>query len=255
MKPFDVDWVERQLMGTANLGLPFHYTSQTTSTNDDAKLAAREGAAEGTTFVADVQTRGRGRRGRTFEAASGDALLVSIVLRPQTKVLPTALTLSLGLGVHHALQSLVNTPLAVKWPNDIMCGRKKLCGILVETEAVQTGVGPIIAGIGINVHTVQFPSDLEPIATSLRLLGASVDRERVLLDVLVALSSEYRGFREKGLGSVLDRLRRVDALCGQRVRVDDVIGTGAGIDDTGRLLLRRDDGVVVPVLAGTVEWA
>lgn len=255
MKPLDAGWVERQLRDTGALGLPLHHALETTSTNDDAKLAAREGAAEGTTFVADVQTRGRGRRGRTFEATTGDALLVSIVLRPQTKTLPTALTLSLGLGVHEALQSLVDAPLSIKWPNDILCGHKKLCGILVETEVAQTGFSPIIAGIGINVHTVQFPPELASIATSLKLLGASVERERVLVDVLLALSTEYRRFHEEGLASVLERLRRVDALYGQRIRVDEVLGTGAGIDDRGRLSVRRDDGVVVPVLAGTVEWA
>jgi BirA family biotin operon repressor/biotin-[acetyl-CoA-carboxylase] ligase len=255
LKPFDVDWVERQLADGSLLGRPLHHALETTSTNDDAKLAAREGTAEGTTFVADVQTRGRGRRGRSWESAPGDALLLSIVLRPQTKVLPTALTLSLGLGVHQALQPLVSEPLSVKWPNDVLCGRKKLCGILVETEIVQTGFSPIVAGIGVNVHTSQFPPELHSIATSLKLLGASVEREQVLVDVLVALSNEYRSFREQGMSSVLERLRRVDALRGQRIRVDDTLGTGAGIDDTGQLLVRRDDGVIVPILAGTVEWA
>jgi BirA family biotin operon repressor/biotin-[acetyl-CoA-carboxylase] ligase len=249
----DVALLERELQGS-NIGLPLSWFASTASTNDEAKHAVRQGARHGACFVAEAQTAGRGRRGRSWLAAPGQALLFSLVLDPPKAFDPSPLTLAVGLGVHQGVCKHASTPLTVKWPNDLVSGRKKVAGILVEAEQSRGALGAVVVGVGINVHGTTFPEEIEHIATSLELLGSTAGRERVLVDVLRGVAHWYERLCQGGVAAILGDLGRLDALYGEPIRVDGSEGTGAGFDDAGRLLIRRADGSVHSVLAGTVEW-
>lgn len=254
MKPLDVVWLEQELSGSA-LGSRLSYFESTTSTNDEAKRALRRGAAHGDCFVAEVQTAGRGRRGRAWLAAPREALLFSLVLSPPPSFDPSPLTLAVGLGVHAGVSVHTASPLQLKWPNDLVSGRRKLAGILVEAELDRGTLDAAVVGVGINVHGTTFPEEIRDGATSLELLGSTATRERVLCSVLEGIGHWYERLCRDGVRGVLDDLRKLDALLGQRISVDGTAGTGAGFDDQGRLLLLLPDGRVKSVVAGTVESA
>jgi BirA family transcriptional regulator, biotin operon repressor / biotin---[acetyl-CoA-carboxylase] ligase len=252
LAPLDTTWIEREL-GAGAFGLPLQRFETTSSTSDEAKRASRAGLGHGACFVAEVQTEGRGRRGRSWAARPFESLLFSVLLDPPQLADPSPLTLAVGLGVHLALQPHVPVPLAVKWPNDIVSGRKKLAGILVETELSGSKPGAIVVGIGINVSSSDFPDDLAAIATSLELLGSPVARERVLVDVLRGIETWYWRFRNDGVMAVVNALERIDALRGVEVRIDGKVGRCSGFDRRGHLLL-DSGGRMESIGAGTVEW-
>jgi BirA family transcriptional regulator, biotin operon repressor / biotin---[acetyl-CoA-carboxylase] ligase len=250
--PLDTTWIERELGGS--LGRPLVRFETTASTNDEARRASREGAGHGACFVAEAQSAGRGRRGRHWLAAPFESLLFSVLVDPPGLDDPSPLTLAVGLGVHQALLRHVAAPLLVKWPNDVVVGRKKLAGILVETELAAGKVSPIVLGVGINVSALEFPDDIAELATSVALLGGAVARERLLVDVLDGIEAWYWRLRNEGVGVVVSALERVDALRGVEVNIDGKVGRGAGFDRKGHLLLDCE-GRVESIGSGTVAWS
>jgi BirA family transcriptional regulator, biotin operon repressor / biotin---[acetyl-CoA-carboxylase] ligase len=237
------------------LGRPVSWQDETQSTNDDALAAAKSGAPHGALFGAETQTRGRGRRGSEWLSEPGAGLWFSLLLRPELspELLP-GLSLCAGLAVRAAVAARVSAPVLVKWPNDVWAGGRKLAGILVESQVAGAKIASVIIGIGINVTHTAFPESLASIATSLALLSASATgREQLLADVLRHLETELARLKNQGLGGVADALRPHDALLGRRLRVDELVGVGSGIDSAGRLLLLKTDGQLEPVLSGHVE--
>jgi len=227
----------------------------TESTNDYAADAAKRGAADGAVYLAEEQTRGRGRQGNVWTAKGEESLLFTILLRtdlPLEKV--SALTLAVGLGVREGLSQSVESPLKVKWPNDVLSKGLKLAGILVETQSRGAKVESIAVGIGINVHATKFADEVQKSATSMKLLGAiDLEREAVLVNVLEALEEKIATYERAGLAPMAGELGDHDALLGKQIEVDGVGGQASGIDATGRLVVTRDDGSSVPVVAGTVR--
>lgn len=254
--PFDSNRfnAERRAAG-AELGAPLSYLAVTGSTNDDALQAARHGAAHGALFVADAQTRGRGRRGHSWHAAPGESLLFSLVLRPQLGLAQiSALTLAIGLALRDAIAPLLPTPLRIKWPNDLYAADKKLAGVLVESQLQGDELQAVVVGVGLNVTTHSFPPEIAERATSLALSAATeLDRERLLARLLVAIEARVSAYEQDGLRGILDELNAVDALRGKAVRVDAQRGIGRGIDEQGRLLLETESGATISILSGTVE--
>lgn len=243
------------------LGRPMHLLASTTSTSDEAKRAAKEGAPHGATWLAEQQTAGRGRQGRSWVSPRGENLLFSVLLRvpcPPSRLPPLALVA--GLAVRDAVARAVPraAPL-IKWPNDVLVRGKKVAGVLVEALTAGSRVEAVVVGIGINIHTRDFPADVAERATSLALLsaqGPTPDRAEILADVLAALDRDHWVVAARGLGFVHARLEAVDALRGRRVRNEGGgEGTAAGIDEDGRLIVRRDDGVVIRWSAGEVHLA
>mgnify|MGYP001554612101 CR=1 FL=1 len=237
------------------LGRPLSWQNETQSTNDDALAAAKNGAPHGAVFGAETQTRGRGRRGSEWVSTPGAGLWFSVLLRPElsAEVAP-GLALCAGLAVREAVAARVTANVAVKWPNDVLANGRKLAGILVESQISGARLGSVIIGIGINVTQTAFPEPLSNIATSLALLSASaLDRESLLADVLVDLETSLQRLTTHGMADIAEALRPHDALRDRRLRVDGADGEGAGIDDAGRLLLRRPNGNVEPLLSGHVE--
>jgi BirA family biotin operon repressor/biotin-[acetyl-CoA-carboxylase] ligase len=250
------------------LGRPMVLLASTTSTNDEARRGAREGAPHGATWVTEAQTAGRGRQGRAWWAPAGDGLLFSVLVQhaPPSARLPQIALLA-GLAVHDAVTRAA--PLAgarVKWPNDVVVGSRKVAGVLVEAITSGSRVDAVVIGIGINVHTREFPAEIADRATSVALAlgvatGASPpDRAQILVDTLGALARDLPLVTARGLAPLRARLEAADALRGHRVQtLSGTVDGGAdggvaeGFDEDGRLLVRRDDGVLAHWAAGEVH--
>jgi BirA family transcriptional regulator, biotin operon repressor / biotin---[acetyl-CoA-carboxylase] ligase len=203
-----------------------HYRS-TDSTNERARELASSGAPHGTIVTADEQTAGRGRQGRAWIAGPGSAMLMSVVLRRINGALPLAAAVAVCEAL--PLRALI------KWPNDIWIGRRKVAGILVEGRPLE-GWG--VLGIGVNVSTLDFPAELEDVATSLRREGLNSSNEEVLTSLLVSLDR----WLERPTPEVLAAWRTRDALRGEAVRWPGGSGQAAGVDDSGALLVDTASG-------------
>ena len=246
---------------TRILGRTYHYLGRTDSTNTVlAKLAAR-GAPGGTVVVAEQQGAGRGRMKRGWHSPPGVGLYCSILLRPRIGAARvTSLPLVAGLAVADAVAPHLPaaSPPAVKWPNDILVGGKKLCGILCELQTGTGGAYHVIVGIGLNVNFTarDFPPELQQTATSIRLAGGDVvSRPALLAELLLRLETDVDQWRREGLAPFLPRLRACDALAGRTVTIDRVSGeplTGVadGVYADGALRLRLPDGREEAVYSG-----
>lgn len=229
------------------------------STNDVASARAALGGHEGTVVVADAQTSGRGRRGRAWFSPPGAGLYVSAVLDPsQSRDRERAMlltTLAAGVALVEGVQRATGLAAALKWPNDLYVGRRKLAGILAEAAG-----DAVVLGYGVNVGLASFPPDLADRVTSLESeLGRAVDRARVFAETLSALASRYDDLLDGRFDAILDAWRAL-APAAQGARVSWVTPTGtdtgvtAGIDDRGALLVRTKHGVV-RLVAGEVAWS
>ncbi len=248
------------------LGKPIHLLGATASTNDDAKAGARSGAPHGAVWIAETQSKGRGRQGRVWVSPPGENLLFSVLLRiscAPARVPP--LSLVCGLAVRDAVAKAIGEGgerALVKWPNDVVirsgtgAGFRKVAGILVESALTGSKVEHLIVGIGVNVHTRDFPDEVGAIATSIaRETTRTPDRAEVLADILEALDRDVEQAAHRGLAPVHARLSAHDAMNGRAVESDDgsISGVACGIDLDGRLAIRRADGVVTKVASGEIR--
>lgn len=238
----------------------FHHYYKIGSTNTAAMEAAAAGAPEGSVFLAEEQTAGRGRGGNAWHSARSTGVYCSVVLRPN---LPPSealvLSLATGLAVHSAIQEIdarVNPDL--KWPNDLLIGDRKFCGILTEMNAEATRVRHIVVGVGINVNQARFPEELRHLATSLRSIsGSEWSRVELTAALLKSLHREYRALLEKpgAHESILRRFAEHSPYVrGRKVRVEEnggFEGVTEGLDARGFLKVRTAQGVRT-VLSGTV---
>ncbi|MCG0238332.1 MAG: biotin--[acetyl-CoA-carboxylase] ligase [Firmicutes bacterium] len=230
-----------------------------------AKARAREGAPEGLVVLAEEQTGGKGRLGRRWHSPPGQGIWMTVVLRPP---LPPAevprLTLVAAVAVAGAIRQVAGLPVGIKWPNDIVCRDRKLCGILTEMEADMERVHFAAVGIGINVNQdpAAFPPELRETATSLRAeLGAPVDRAALLRAVLAELEAGYDALLAgRFAAEVLPRWRECSVTLGRRVRVTPVVpgaevltGLAREVAEDGALILELPDGTLRRVVAGEVS--
>jgi BirA family biotin operon repressor/biotin-[acetyl-CoA-carboxylase] ligase len=169
--------------------------SETESTNDIAVALASQGAEEGSLVIADVQTKGRGRAGRGWHSPRSVGIWASLILRPKMHVSDTGyITLLMGVSIAQAIRRSTGLEAVLKWPNDVLVGDKKVCGILSETRSSQEGLSYVVSGFGINVHQtrVQFPEELRDQATSLYLAsGRKYSRAALLRDILEQIEQRY----------------------------------------------------------------
>jgi BirA family biotin operon repressor/biotin-[acetyl-CoA-carboxylase] ligase len=240
------------------LGKPIHLLAETTSTNDEAKRGAKGGEAHGAVWVAESQTAGRGRQGRAWVSPRGENLLFSVLLRlgcPPARLPPLALVA--GLAARDAIaRAAPGVEVRIKWPNDVVVGGKKIAGVLVEAILQGSRVEAVVVGIGVNVHTRDFPEDIAARATSLALVSRQPpDRGEVLADVLSGLDRDVELVASRGLGLVHARLTSADALRRERVTSESGSGVAEGIDLEGRLLVRDDAGILARWGAGEVHLA
>lgn len=239
-----------------DLRLDIRWHASLPSTMDEASALAAAGAAHGVVVGADQQTAGRGRRGRVWESPVGAGLYFTFLARPSvqaTAALPL-LTLAAGVAVHDGIRAALGLPTHLKWPNDVIIGRRKLAGILAEGLAIGTASQAVVIGVGLNVQPSSYAPEVAARATSLEgELGRSVDRGHVLAEVLAALSDRLTVL-EQSPGDILQAWRAASpSATGTRVEWDGRTGTTAGIDDSGALLIRTSSGVE-RVIAGELSW-
>ena len=174
------------------------YFEELDSTNKKIDELARDGAEHGTVIVADKQTAGKGRRGRTWESPAGTNLYFSILLRPEIEVEKAPmLTLIMAYSVAKVLQEEWKLEVSIKWPNDLVISGKKICGILTEMVLDESQIGHVVVGTGINVNVTEFPEELSDKATSLYLESKVIfDRKKLLDEVLKEFWKQYNKFLE-----------------------------------------------------------
>lgn len=243
--------LEVELAGTIFAG-KLHFSPVTRSTNTDAMVAARNGAAHGTVFFADEQTAGRGRSDHSWHSAAGEGLYVSIVLRLQLPMERMALLpLAVGLAAAEAVENVSGLKVDLRWPNDLLIGRRKAGGILVEASTQAGGTAFAVVGIGINVHQKAFDPALDTPATSLDIeTGCSVSRQKLLVALLKSLEREAHALEAAASAQLIPS--RVEDLStwlrGRRVHVHGpqaCTGVTSGLDENGFLQVDTHAGRVI----------
>ena len=224
------------------------------STMDAAAALANDGAAHGVVVVADEQTQGRGRRGTTWASPTAAGLYFSFVARPQASQSLSLITLAAGVAVREGIGAATGLAADLKWPNDLLVGRRKLAGILAEGLAVGTPDQAIIIGVGVNAHAAAYPPDVRARATSIEdELGRQVDRGLLLSAILISLWDWLARLRQSP-GDILQAWRAASPnAIGTRVEWEGRNGVTAGIDDDGALRVKTPSGIE-RVIAGELQW-
>ena len=243
----------KEALKTDYLGRDIRYFKETDSTNTQAMAWAEAGATEGSIVIAEHQTQGRGRQGRTWESQESRNLLFSIILRPD---LPPShlglITVITSLSVAEAIHSFTSPlPLQIKWPNDILLNHRKCCGMLIET-AHSTAQPQAVVGIGINVNQESFSDEITDRATSMLLeSGRHTDRIQLLANILLRLEHYYKVLDEETSPIFIDKYTRRLAYLNESISLrrhgnDEVrVGVIRGISETGALLFEAEGEVEV----------
>jgi BirA family transcriptional regulator, biotin operon repressor / biotin---[acetyl-CoA-carboxylase] ligase len=245
-------------LNTRLLGRKICYFENLTSTMSVAMKLGLEGSAEGTLVVAESQTQGKGRLGRSWYSPKHKGLYFSLILRP--KILPSRaplLTILCAVGVCEAVADVTGLQPQIKWPNDILLQQKKIGGILTELNAETDAVNFAVVGIGLNVNNDK--KSLVSGATSLKeAKQESVDRVLLLQEILRKIEKSYLLFQKGETRPILEAWRKNNTTLGRRVKVyvkeEHVEGQALDIDKDGGLLVRKDTGVVEKVMAGDVIY-
>jgi BirA family biotin operon repressor/biotin-[acetyl-CoA-carboxylase] ligase len=238
-----------------------HHYYKAGSTNAEAMQSAAEGAPEGSVFLAEEQLTGRGRGAHTWHSARSSGIYCSAILRPAMPPSEALIfSLAAGLAVRAAVAEIApQLEPDLKWPNDVLLGGKKVCGILTEMNAEATRVRHLVLGIGINVNQAKFPGDLREIATSLRMeTGTEWSRVELCGALLKSLDREYRAFVKEAAAreSILRRFEESSSsVRGRKVRIEEnggMEGITEGLDGRAFLQVRTPEGLRT-VLSGTVR--
>jgi len=229
----------------------------TESTNSYAASILADGIAEGTVVIAEEQTAGRGRSGRVWSSEKGQNLTFSIILKP--KVPPASIgviSLYAALGVAEAVRDITGMPADCKWPNDVLLSGRKLCGILSDASIEGGTLSSVVLGIGLNVNQTEFPPEIRPTPTSLRLAtGRWFDRVNVLSSVLERLESRYEDLQSQRFDAIIRAWESMASMMGGEIRIathDGVLaGIARGIAEDGGLIVRTN-GTDRKILAGDI---
>ena len=259
----DAEHITAQL-ATKWAGQRIIYKDITGSTNDDAAMAAKEGAPHGTLVVADRQDTGRGSRGRSWATPSGSNIAMSLIVRPMIAVTDISmLTLVMGVSVAEAIDECLGKRdvfSLIKWPNDIVISRKKICGMLTELHMKPDNtIDDVVIGVGINVNMTEFPEEIREIAGSvLSETGTRLDRSALVATCMKKFEKNYEAFeRTSDLSEIRENYEARLVNKGERVRILDPAGEfeaiGCGITDRGALVVRSDDNRVHEINAGEVS--
>ncbi|MDE6985154.1 MAG: biotin--[acetyl-CoA-carboxylase] ligase [Lachnospiraceae bacterium] len=248
-------------LDTAWLGKTLVFHRETGSTNLDAKELAESGQPDGAVVVADMQTAGRGRRGRGWVSPAGRDIYMTLMLRPQCRPeKASVLTLVMALSVLEAVQEVTAKPCGIKWPNDIVVNNKKVCGILTEMSAELDGIHYVVIGAGINVNQEQMAPEIQDKATSLYIEGGErIKRARLPARVLHYFEENYAVFeKDWDFAGLVDKYNSFLVNRGREVRVLDPQGAydgiARGINEQGELIVARSsDGQTQLVYAGEVS--
>ncbi len=243
----------------AEIGHKIIHYFRTESTNSVALQLDAENGPHGTVVIAEEQTAGRGRLGRNWYSERSSGIYVSILLRPPLS--PAAapiLTLLAGVAAQHAVRSAIGLSADIRWPNDLLVNGKKVCGILTEMKAEVDRLHLVVIGIGINVNNSRMPEELAEIATSLALEGGrQYSRLHILAELLRDVERYYHMLLKEGHEAIVREWSAVSSYAeGKRVRVkvpgSEYSGVTTGLDASGALKIRRDDGWQELLVAGEI---
>lgn len=245
-------------LSTHSLGRNIIILEETDSTNEEGKRQGAAGAPDGTLCLAERQTGGKGRLGRVWSSPAGAGVWMTLLLRPQLAPKEaTQLTLIAGLSVCQAIRRLTDCDAMIKWPNDVVIGRKKVCGILTELAADMERIHYVLVGIGINANLPEFQGELQKKATSLLLeTGHKINRAALIQAVL----EEFEAYYDRFLTDLTaDFITPYEALCvslNRRVSVirggREITGQSIGLNQEGELLIRTDSGDILEIGSGEV---
>jgi len=252
----------RKRLPPGPFGKRIHHFFKTDSTNSVAMQLGEQGEPHGTVVIAEEQTAGRGRAGHTWHSEKTNGIYMTVLLRPPIAPQQAPLiTLVAGLAVRDAIVEQTGIVPDLRWPNDLLFGRRKFCGILTEMNAEQDQIHFVAVGIGINVNHERIPDSLSAIATSLRMeTGRTQSRVELVARLLRHMDSYYNCFLNGGPDAIVAKFSDVSSYaCGKRVRIstatETYTGTTDGVEPGGLLRVRRDDGRTLPVIAGTLTEA
>lgn len=247
---------------TETVGKKIVFYKEVDSTNTQAKIHASE-YPEGTIFLAEAQSGGRGRLGRIWSSKPGKGIWCSVLLKPDVR--PTVagqFPLLTAVAIVEALHGIgVNA--RIKWPNDLLINGKKVCGILTEMVAELDRINLLVIGFGLNVkhHTDDFPAEVQSIATSLEMvLGREIDRSQLLAQILFQLERRYHQFVEHGFEPIRELWKSYTCTLGQETRISrwnqpPLCGRALDIAPDGSLMLELPDGQVIAVMSGEIPLA
>jgi len=252
------------LLKTESIGKVIHYQDEIGSTNAKLIELGEQGVPEGTVVIADKQTKGKGRLERTWISPPGANLYISILLRPKVSAADSPLfTLLASIAVKETIEKTGVKNTKIKWPNDIQVEGKKLAGVLTEMRLKREMVDFIVVGIGVNINMSRDTinkemGEVSKIATSIKEnMGKDIDRAKFTADLLLELEKGYQIFSNNGKAPILKEWTRAWGDLNKRVRTSiegegEIEGNALGIDDSGYLLVKRDDGEISKIIAGDV---
>lgn len=246
-------------LGDGQIGHKIVHYFRADSTNTIALQMAAQGAAHGTVVLAEEQTAGRGRFGRVWYSERSSGIYASIILRPPLapSVAPV-ITLMAGVAAREGIERATGLAPDIRWPNDLLLGGRKLCGILTEMSAEVDRLHAVVVGIGINVNHSQIPGELASIATSLRLQGGKAySRVQIMAALLRHMEQNYQALLTEGNESITRRWAAASSYAkGKRMRVstgrEEFHAITDGLDANGALRIRRDDGRQEVLVAGEI---
>ena len=243
---------------TAWAGRPCVYWDVVDSTNLVVKQMAAQGAPHGLLVIAGQQTAGRGRRGRAWETAQDENIMMTLLLRPNLAgEAIVQLSLVCAIAVARGIQAATGLDARIKWPNDVIVRGKKVCGMLLEMTAKEGAVDSVVAGIGINVHQRQFAPEIANTASSLDLLAGRRIPRAPLVRAFLEEFEAADALAAQGNDALMAAYRARSATLGQRVQVvsltETFTGTAQEITDSGSLIVIDEQGARCEVLAADVS--
>lgn len=248
----------KQRLAGQFIGHTLYYYEEIGSTNDEAFRLGVKGSPEGTALIAERQSAGKGRMQRMWHSPSGANIYTSVILRPRfSPGLAPQISLAAGVAVAETLEPYCPGRVALKWPNDVQVGGKKVCGILTQMRMVGDAVDFVVVGIGVNVNwkREEFPADIREIATSLSMeAGRELSRLELIILLYENLAKWYRELSKKGFAPVRKQWLERTTMIGKPVSVqfgkETIRGEAVDLDEDGSLVLQADGKKRVKVAAG-----
>lgn len=249
----------QEVLNTTIIGKEVFFYEETDSTNQCIRRLAKEGKKEGVIAIAEIQTAGKGRRGKSWQSPKNTGVWFSMLLQPD--ILPTQtplLTLLAGLAVCRAIREQTALDAKIKWPNDILISGKKICGILTELDAEMDCVHFVITGIGINVNIESFPEELKQSATSLKIeKKENISRKKILKAVIEEFEKIYLQYKKQcNFLPFREEYKRYCINIGKELQIlskQPFLAKGIDITEQGELLVEKQTGEKIVVFSGEVS--